>query len=60
MGLGAIQGATEYNWDPYGYSGCQSQSGGPVMYEYEGPPYDPSVPSEVQIISNVTISFAMQ
>jgi uncharacterized protein YggE len=60
VGLGAIQGATEYNWDPYGYSGCQSQSGGPVMYEYEGPAYDPSVPAEVQIISNVTISFAMQ
>jgi uncharacterized protein YggE len=60
VGLGGIQGATEYNWDPYGYSGCQSQSGGPVMYEYEGPPYDPSVAAEVQIISNVTISFAMQ
>ena len=60
VGLGGLQGATEYNWDPYGYSGCQSQSGGPVMYEYEGPPYDPSVPAEVQIISNVTISFAMQ
>jgi len=60
VGLGGIQGATEYNWDPYGYSGCQSQSGGPVYYEYEGPPYDPSVAAEVQIISNVTISFAMQ
>jgi len=60
VGLGGIQGATEYSWDPYGYSGCQSQSGGPVYYEYEGPSYDPSVPAEVQIISNVTISFAMQ
>jgi uncharacterized protein YggE len=60
VGLGGIQGATESNWDPYGYSGCQSQSGGPVPYEYEGPPYDPSVAAEVQIISNVTISFAMQ
>ena len=60
VGLGGIQGATEYNWDPYGYSGCQSQSDGPIYYEYEGPTYDPSVPAEVQIISNVTISFAMQ
>jgi uncharacterized protein YggE len=59
VGLGGIQGATEYNWDPYGYSGCQSQSGGPEPY-YEGPSYDPSVPAEVQIVSNVTISFAMQ
>jgi uncharacterized protein YggE len=59
VGLGGIQGATEYNWDPYGYSGCQSQSG-PVYDEYEGPSYDPSVPAEVQIVSNVTISFAMQ
>lgn len=60
VGLGEIQGASEYNWDPYGYSGCQPQSGGPVYYEYEGPPYDPAQPAEVQIISNVTISFAMQ
>lgn len=64
VGLGDIQGATEYSYDPYGYSygysGCQSQSGGPVYYEYEGPSYDPAQPAEVQIISNVTISFAMQ
>jgi uncharacterized protein YggE len=60
VGLGGIQGATEYNWDPYGYSGCQSQSGGTVPYQYEGPSYDPSVAAEVQIISNVSISFAMQ
>jgi uncharacterized protein YggE len=59
VGLGGIQGATEYNWDPYGYSGCQSQSGGTGL-DYEGPSYDPSVPAEVQIVSNVTISFAMQ
>jgi uncharacterized protein YggE len=58
VGLGAIQGATEYSYDPYGYSGCQSQSG-PVYSSYM-PPYDPAQPAEVQIISNVTISFAMQ
>jgi uncharacterized protein YggE len=58
VGLGAIQGATEYSYDPYGYSGCQSQSG-PVYGSYM-PPYDPAQPAEVQIISNVTISFAMQ
>ena len=58
VGLGAIQGATEYSYDPYGYSGCQSQSG--LVYDSYMPSYDPSVPAEVQIISNVTISFAMQ
>ena len=60
VGLGDIQGASEYSYDPYGYSGCQSQSGTPVYAQYEGPPYDPAQPAEVQIISNVTISFAMQ
>jgi len=60
VGLGGIQGASEYSWDPYGYSSCQPQSG-PVYYsDYEGPPYDPAQPAEVQIVSNVTISFAMQ
>jgi len=58
VGLGAIQGATEYSYDPYGYSGCQSQSG--LVYDSYMPPYDPAQPAEVQIISNVTISFAMQ
>jgi len=59
VGLGDIQGATEYSYDPYGYSSCQPQSG-PDYYQYEGPPFDPAQPAEVQIISNVTISFAMQ
>ena len=59
VGLGDIQGATEYSYDPYGYSGCQSQSG-PVYAQYEGPSYDPAQPTEVQIYSQVTISFAMQ
>jgi len=58
VGLGAIQGATEYSYDPYGYSGCQSQSG--PVYDSYMPPYDPAQPAEVQIISNVTISFGMQ
>jgi uncharacterized protein YggE len=60
VGLGDIQGASEYSYDPYGYSGCQSQSGTPVYAQYEGPPYDPAQPAEVQIVSQVTISFAMQ
>ena len=59
VGLGEIQGATEYSYDPYGYSGCQSQSGGPVYDKYM-PPFDPAQPAEVQIVSQVTISFAMQ
>jgi uncharacterized protein YggE len=59
VGLGGIQGASEYSWDPYGYSGCQPETG-PLYYQYEGPSYDPAQPAEVQIVSNVTISFAMQ
>ena len=58
VGLGNIQGASEYSYDPYGYSSCQPQSGMPY-YEYEGPSFDPAQPAEVQIVSNVTISYAM-
>jgi uncharacterized protein YggE len=58
VGLGDIQGASEYSYDPYGYSTCQPQSG-PLYYEYEGPSFNPAQPAEVQIVSNVTISFAM-
>jgi len=59
VGLGDVQGASEYSYDPYGYSGCQSDSEG-VYYPYEGASYDPALPAEVQIVSQVTISFAMQ
>jgi uncharacterized protein YggE len=58
VGLGAIQGASEYSYDPNGYSSCQPQSQMPY-YQYEGPSFDPAQPAEVQILSNVTISFAM-
>ncbi len=59
VGLGDVQGATEYSsYDSYGNSSCQPQSG-QVYYPYEGPSYDPAQPAEVQIVSNVTISFAM-
>ncbi len=57
VGLGGIQGASEYSYDPLGYSACQPQSG-PMPY-YQGPSYDPAQPAQVQIISNVTISFAI-
>ena len=60
VGLGDIQGASEYSYDPYGYSGCQSQSGPVPVYEKYMPPFDPAQPAEVQIVSQVTISFAMQ
>jgi hypothetical protein len=58
VGLGDIQGASEYSYDPYGYSACQPQSQLPY-YQYEGSSFDPAQPAEVQIVSNVTISFAM-
>jgi uncharacterized protein YggE len=58
VGLGDIQGASEYSYDPYGYSTCQPQSG-PLYYQYEGSSFNPAQPAEVQIVSNVTISFAM-
>lgn len=59
VGLGDLQGASEYSWDPYGYSACQP-SGPTPYYEYEGPSFNPAQPAEVQIVSNVTISFAIR
>ena len=57
---GDLLAAWEYSYDPTGYSGCTEDSYayyGP--YDYEGSPYNPAAPAEVQIVSNVSLTFAI-
>ena len=57
---GALLAAWEYSYDPTGYSACSEDSYSYGLYEYEGPPYNPAAPAEVQIVSNVTLTYAIQ
>ena len=57
---GALLAAYEYSYDPTGYSGCTQDPYYYGPYEYEGAPYDPAAPAEVQIVSNVTLTFAIE
>jgi uncharacterized protein YggE len=57
---GDLLAAYEYSYDPIGYGGCTQDAYYYGPYEYEGPPYDPAAPAEVQIVSNVTLTFAIQ
>ena len=57
---GALLAAWEYSYDPTGYSACAEDSYSYGPYEYEGPPYNPAAPAEVQIVSNVSLTYAIQ
>ncbi len=57
---GALLAAWEYSYDPTGYSACTEDSYSYGLYEYEGPPYNPAAPAEVQIVSNVSLTYAIQ
>jgi uncharacterized protein YggE len=57
---GALLAAWEYSYDPTGYSACAEDSYSYGLYEYEGPPYNPAAPAEVQIVSNVSLTYAIQ
>ncbi len=57
---GALLAAWEYSYDPTGYSACAEDSYSYDPYEYEGPPYNPAAPAEVQIVSNVSLTYAIQ
>jgi uncharacterized protein YggE len=57
---GALLAAWEYSYDPTGYSACTQESDYYGPYEYEGPPYNPAAPAEVQIVSNVSLTFAIE
>jgi uncharacterized protein YggE len=58
VSLGELLAASEYAYSPFGPSPCQSGFN-TSPYGYEGVAYDPAMPVEVQIISNVALTFAM-
>ncbi|MEE8369284.1 MAG: SIMPL domain-containing protein [Dehalococcoidia bacterium] len=58
VGLGPVLGASHYTYSYFGPSPCDPTT---IAYpEYYGGYYDPSRPAEVQLISNVIITYAIQ
>jgi len=60
VSLGDILSASEYTYAPFGPSPCDPSFDTYYGYGYEGSPYDPAMPAEVQIVSNVSISFSIR
>jgi uncharacterized protein YggE len=60
VSLGEVIAASEYVYSPFGPSPCEPafDTYYPQPYGYEGMTYDPAMPAEVQIVSNVTLTFA--
>jgi hypothetical protein len=58
VSLGDLLAASEYAYSPYGLSPCDPTFNN-YPYGYEGMAYDPAMPAEVQIVSNVALTFAM-
>ncbi len=58
VGLGPVVGASHYTYSPFGPSPCDPSFGGP--YPLGGFPYVQGQPSEVQLVANVTITYAIQ
>jgi uncharacterized protein YggE len=59
--LGGVVAAAEYAYSPFGVSPCDPafDTYYPQPYGYEGIGYDPAMPAEVQIVVNVTLTFAI-
>jgi uncharacterized protein YggE len=62
VSLGDVLSASEYAYSPFGLSPCDPgfDAHYPDPYGYEGMAYDPAMPAEVQIVSNVSISFSIR
>jgi uncharacterized protein YggE len=61
VNMGDVVAAAEYAYSPLGLSSCDPafDTYYPQPYGYEGIGYDPSMPAEVQIVVNVTLTFAI-
>jgi len=59
VSLGDILAASEYVYSPFGPSPCEPSFDTYYGYGYEGSAYDPAMLAEVQIVSNVSISFSI-
>jgi len=62
VSLGDILAASEYVYSPFGLSPCDPafDTYYPQPYGYEGMAYDPTMPAEVQIVSNVSLTYAIE
>ena len=58
VSLGDLLAASEYAYSPFGPSPCDPAFN-TSPYGYEGMSYDPALLAEVQIVSNVALTFAM-
>jgi uncharacterized protein YggE len=58
VSLGDLLAASEYAYSPFGVSPCDPTFD-TSPYGYEGMSYDPALLAEVQIVSNVALTFAM-
>ena len=58
VGLGSIVGASNYSYSPYGGAPCDSNFGGVIPLR-DGIAYAESQASEVQLIANVSVTFAI-
>jgi uncharacterized protein YggE len=58
VSLGDLLAASEYAYSPFGPSPCDPTFD-TSPYGYEGMSYDPALLAEVQIVSNVALTFAM-
>jgi uncharacterized protein YggE len=61
VNMGEVVAAAEYAYSPLGLSTCDPafDTYYPQPYGYQGIGYDPSMPAEVQIVVNVTLTFAI-
>ncbi len=62
VSVGDILAASEYVYSPLGLSPCDPafDTYYPQLYDYEGMAYDPAMPAEVQIVSNVGLTYAIE
>jgi len=62
VGLGPVTGASHYSYSPYGPSPCDAGgfSGFKGPYPMGGMPYAPGQPSQVQVVANVNVTYAIQ
>jgi uncharacterized protein YggE len=62
VSVGDILAASEYVYSPFGLSPCDPSFDAyyPQPYSYEGMAYDPAMPAEVQIVSNVGLAYAIE
>ena len=62
VGLGPVTGASHYSYSPFGPSPCDAGgfAGFKGPYPRGGMPYAPGQPSQVQVVANVNVTYAIK